>query len=54
MYQKCCNKCGNIDLYIKEKGNQQDYIAHFVEHGLNGCQKMKKEHLSIVKNLKRI
>lgn len=22
MYQKCCNKCGSIDLYIKEKGNQ--------------------------------
>lgn len=22
MYQRCCNKCGSIDLYIKEKGNQ--------------------------------
>lgn len=54
MYQRCYNKCGSIDLYIKEKKEtKQDYIVQIVEHGLNGYQKMKKEYLSILKKMKK-
>lgn len=45
MCEKCCNKCGSKELYIKEKEIEQDCIAQIVEHGLNGFQKMRKEYL---------
>lgn len=45
MCEKCCNKCGSKELYIKEKEIEQDCIAQIVEYGLNGFQKMRKEYL---------